>query len=227
LCIKAQKVHFFRPSLGFLFEAEPRLENKRWQKALFGRSAHNVFRVRLSKNFEKHELIDRCQVRYINWKFYIFSYNGCFFKFGVEVGVELSIVNALYRLRIMDQLFKSYAFTRVVRSQSNFYHFSRYVWKRTRKIINKFLVETSRDHFSRKEFNLRSILFICYKMGLFRLVTLYFRNKIMLLITQSSFNKMESFYSTKKVYEWNLKTFELTNSEKLKHIVLLFWWSKT
>jgi hypothetical protein len=44
--------------------------------------------------------------------------NGCFFKFGVEVGIELSIVNALYRLRITDQLFKSYAFTRVVRSQS-------------------------------------------------------------------------------------------------------------
>jgi hypothetical protein len=44
--------------------------------------------------------------------------NGCFFKFGVEVGVEVSIVNALYRLRITDQLFKSYAFTRVVRSQS-------------------------------------------------------------------------------------------------------------
>jgi hypothetical protein len=44
--------------------------------------------------------------------------NGCFFKFGVKVGVELSIVNALYRLRITDQLFKSYAFTRVVRSQS-------------------------------------------------------------------------------------------------------------
>jgi hypothetical protein len=44
----------------------------RGQKALFGRGAHNVFRVRLGKNFEKHELIinfevifDRCQVRYI------------------------------------------------------------------------------------------------------------------------------------------------------------------
>jgi hypothetical protein len=48
----------------------------------------------------------------------IVIYNGCFFKFGVEVGVELSIVNALYRLRITDQLFKSYTFTRVVRSQS-------------------------------------------------------------------------------------------------------------
>jgi hypothetical protein len=44
--------------------------------------------------------------------------NGCVFKFGVEVGVEVSIVNALYRLRITDQLFQSYAFTRVVRSQS-------------------------------------------------------------------------------------------------------------
>jgi hypothetical protein len=40
-------------------------------------------------------------------------YNGCFFKFGVEVGVErTSIVNALYRLRITE-LFKSYPFTRV------------------------------------------------------------------------------------------------------------------
>jgi hypothetical protein len=37
-----------------------------------------------------------------------------FFKFGIEVGVEESIVNALYGLRITDQLFKSYAFTRVV-----------------------------------------------------------------------------------------------------------------
>jgi hypothetical protein len=45
-------------------------------------------------------------------------YNGCFFKFGVEVGVELSIVNALYRLQITDQLFKILRFTRVVRSQS-------------------------------------------------------------------------------------------------------------
>jgi hypothetical protein len=46
LCIKTQKVH------------------------LFGRDTHNVFRVRLGKNFEKHELIvnfevifDKCQVR--------------------------------------------------------------------------------------------------------------------------------------------------------------------
>jgi hypothetical protein len=74
LCIKAQKMHLFCPRLGFLVEvqAEPRLENRRGQKALFGQGAHNVFRVRLGKNFEKHELIvnfevifDRCQVRYI------------------------------------------------------------------------------------------------------------------------------------------------------------------
>jgi hypothetical protein len=44
--------------------------------------------------------------------------NGCFLKFSVEVGVEESIVNAQYGLRVSDQLFKSYAFTRVVRSQS-------------------------------------------------------------------------------------------------------------
>jgi hypothetical protein len=50
-------VHLFRPSLGFLVEAEPRLENRRGQKALFARLAHNFFRVNLGKNFEKHELI--------------------------------------------------------------------------------------------------------------------------------------------------------------------------
>jgi hypothetical protein len=82
LCIKAQKVYLFRPSLGFLVEAEPRLENRRGQKALFGRGAHNVFRVHWGKNFEKHELIvnfqvifDRCQDRYINWKIYLVIYH--------------------------------------------------------------------------------------------------------------------------------------------------------
>jgi hypothetical protein len=43
---------------------------------------------------------------------------GCFFKFHLIVGVEESIVNALYRLRITDQLLKILRFTRVVRSQS-------------------------------------------------------------------------------------------------------------
>jgi hypothetical protein len=40
------------------------------------------------------------------------------FKVVLKVGIEKSIVNALYGLRITDQLFKSYVFTRVVRSQS-------------------------------------------------------------------------------------------------------------
>jgi hypothetical protein len=58
-------------------------------------------------------------LQYLCKEFYVvLVHNGCFFKFGVEVGVEVSIVNALYRLRITDQLFKSYAFTRVVRPQS-------------------------------------------------------------------------------------------------------------
>jgi hypothetical protein len=43
--------------------------------------------------------------------------NGCFLKFGVEVGVEELIVDALHVLRITDQLFKSYVFTRVVRNR--------------------------------------------------------------------------------------------------------------
>jgi hypothetical protein len=45
-------VHLFRPSLGFLVEAEPRLNNRQGQKVLFVRGAHNVFRVCSGKNFE-------------------------------------------------------------------------------------------------------------------------------------------------------------------------------
>jgi hypothetical protein len=41
---------------------------------------------------------------------------GCFFLF--HLIVEESIVNALYGLRITEQLFKSYVFTRVLRLQS-------------------------------------------------------------------------------------------------------------
>jgi hypothetical protein len=54
------------------FSSESGFENRRGQKALFGRGAQNVFHVRLGKNFEKHELIvncevifDRCQVIYL------------------------------------------------------------------------------------------------------------------------------------------------------------------
>jgi hypothetical protein len=44
--------------------------------------------------------------------------SGVFFKFHLVVGVVELIVNALYRLRITDQIFKILRFTRVVRSQS-------------------------------------------------------------------------------------------------------------
>jgi hypothetical protein len=40
-------------SLGFLVEAEPRLENRRGLKPLFGQGAHNVFRVGLGKILKK------------------------------------------------------------------------------------------------------------------------------------------------------------------------------
>jgi hypothetical protein len=73
LCIKAQKVHLFRPSLDFLVEAEPRLENRRGQKVLFGRGAHNVFRVRLGKNFEKHELIVNFEVIFDRMSSYVYK----------------------------------------------------------------------------------------------------------------------------------------------------------
>jgi hypothetical protein len=39
LCIKAKKY----PSLSFLTEAQPRLENRLGQKVLFGRGAHSIF----------------------------------------------------------------------------------------------------------------------------------------------------------------------------------------
>jgi hypothetical protein len=54
--------------------------------------------------------------------------NGCFFKFGVEVSI------ILYRLRIMDQLFKSYAFTRV-NSEHPYYIVH------SRKILQKFVAK--------------------------------------------------------------------------------------
>jgi hypothetical protein len=36
-------VHLFRPRLSFLAEAQPRLDNRRGQKALFGRVAQIFF----------------------------------------------------------------------------------------------------------------------------------------------------------------------------------------
>jgi hypothetical protein len=40
---QGQKVHLFRPRLSFLAEAQPRLDNRRGQKALFGRGAQIFF----------------------------------------------------------------------------------------------------------------------------------------------------------------------------------------
>jgi hypothetical protein len=52
------------------------------------------------------------------------------------VGVEESIVNALFGLRIRDQLFKCYVFTRVVRSQSSLERLLRgEILKNTRYIL--------------------------------------------------------------------------------------------
>jgi hypothetical protein len=48
----------------------------------------------------------------------VMTYTMRSFKFILKVGVKKSIMNMLYGLRIMDQLLKSYVFTRVVRSQS-------------------------------------------------------------------------------------------------------------
>jgi hypothetical protein len=45
LCIKAQKVHLFRPRLSFLAEAQPRLENRRGQRN-FLTEVHTTFFVR-------------------------------------------------------------------------------------------------------------------------------------------------------------------------------------
>jgi hypothetical protein len=39
---QGQKVYLFRSSLSFVAEAQPRLENRRGQKALFGRGAHYI-----------------------------------------------------------------------------------------------------------------------------------------------------------------------------------------
>jgi hypothetical protein len=82
--------------------------------------------MNLFHTFAVHRTKIKCPRVYI-----LILITGVFFKFGVEVGVEVSIVNALYRLRITDQLFKSYAFTRVVRSQSTLQRLLRRKIKKT------------------------------------------------------------------------------------------------
>jgi hypothetical protein len=64
-----------------------------------------------------------------------------FFKFGIEVEVEESIVNALYGLRITDQLFKSYAFTRVVLNRLPNANFNAKLKKKTLYGSNTFILK--------------------------------------------------------------------------------------
>jgi hypothetical protein len=65
------------------------------------------------------------------------TYVGCFFKFQVIIGVEKSIVNALYGLQITDQLFKFYVLRRGVRSQSTLQRLLRgEIKKKTPNIYN-------------------------------------------------------------------------------------------
>jgi hypothetical protein len=76
ICVSRPKkcIFFVRVWVFYLLEAQPRLENRRGQKALFDRGAHNVFRVHLSKDFEKHELIVHFEVIFDRCQIYIFSY---------------------------------------------------------------------------------------------------------------------------------------------------------
>jgi hypothetical protein len=61
----------FSSESGFPSRGAAKTSNKRGQKALFGRGAHNVFRVRLDKHFEKHELIVNFEVIFDSCKMYI------------------------------------------------------------------------------------------------------------------------------------------------------------
>jgi hypothetical protein len=58
-------------------------------------------------------------------------------------------VNALYRLRITDQLFKSYAFTRVVRSQSTLQLLRRQIKKKNTLYIKQKLISFEVSTFHR------------------------------------------------------------------------------
>jgi hypothetical protein len=52
ICLKSAS---FSSESEFASRGGAETENRGGQKALFGRGAHKVFRVRLGKNFEKHE----------------------------------------------------------------------------------------------------------------------------------------------------------------------------
>jgi hypothetical protein len=118
------QIHFFlyRTFQKFLGERERRTSKMchSWRSWIFSWAmshicANDEYRSQVGTTNRPENIV----IRYVSFVSLssICMYKGCFFQFGVEVGVELSIVNALYRLRITDQLFKSYAFIRVVRSQ--------------------------------------------------------------------------------------------------------------
>jgi hypothetical protein len=62
--------------------------------------------MQISLNKVIPKICSTCYCYFKKGNFVIVS--GVFFKFDFKVGVEVSILNALYWLRITDQLFKSY-----------------------------------------------------------------------------------------------------------------------
>jgi hypothetical protein len=72
--------------------------------------------------------------------------SGCFFKFHLIVGVEKLIVNALYRLRITDQLFKSYVLHEWCVHNPLFNVYYEVKFKKTPDISLSIIIEYSFSH---------------------------------------------------------------------------------
>jgi hypothetical protein len=62
-------VHLFRPSLGFLAEAQPRLENRPGQKALFGRGAQYIF-VATARATKQKTSLEKLQIYFVSKYFF-------------------------------------------------------------------------------------------------------------------------------------------------------------
>jgi hypothetical protein len=60
-----QKVHLFRSSLGFLVEAQSRLENRRGKKALFGRGAHEIFKA-TARTTKQMTSLEKLQIYFVS-----------------------------------------------------------------------------------------------------------------------------------------------------------------
>jgi hypothetical protein len=69
-------MHLFRPSLSFLAEAQPRLENRRGQKAPFGRGAHYIIMILASYHFLQYVFVislpTKLQMYYLQF-YYLFT----------------------------------------------------------------------------------------------------------------------------------------------------------